>query len=88
MGGALNPLGPANFQFRIDRSGRVKVFEINARFSGTTPLRAIAGFNEVEMCLRRLLLGEPVAEPCVEEMVLLRHWSETVLRPHDLASVT
>ena len=88
MGAALNPFGPANFQFRIDRAGRVKVFEINARFSGTTPLRALAGFNEVEMCLRRLLLGEPIAEPRVEELVLLRHWSETVLRPQDLASVT
>jgi carbamoyl-phosphate synthase large subunit len=87
MGAALNPLGPANFQFRVDREGRVKVFEINARFSGTTPLRALAGFNEVEMCLRRLLLGEAIREPRVEELVLLRHWSETVVRPQELASV-
>jgi carbamoyl-phosphate synthase large subunit len=87
MGKALGPLGPANFQFRVDRNGRVKVFEINARFSGTTPLRALAGFNEVEMCLRRVLLGEAVRQPPVEEMALLRHWSETVVRPQELASV-
>src|SRR5262249_33737071 len=43
----LGPEGPANFQFRLDRD-RAKVFEINARFSGTTPLRALVGFNEVE----------------------------------------
>ncbi len=52
-----------NFQFRLDRDGRPRPFEINARFSGTTPLRALAGFNEVEMALRHVLLGEPVVQP-------------------------
>lgn len=84
FGEALRPHGPANFQFRLDREGRAKVFEINARFSGTTPLRARAGFNEVELCLRHLLLGAPIRQPAVEEMVILRHWSETVLRPGQL----
>lgn len=85
LGEALGPLGPANFQFRLDRRGRAKVFEINGRFSGTTPLRALAGFNEVEMCLRHLLLGEPVAQPQeIAPMIILRHWAETVVRPHEL----
>ena len=84
MGTALAPFGPANFQFRIDRHGAVKVFEINARFSGTTPLRAKAGFNEVELCLRHLVGGEKVEQPKVEQLVFLRHWSETVLRPEEL----
>ncbi|MGH6945033.1 MAG: ATP-grasp domain-containing protein, partial [Geminicoccaceae bacterium] len=86
LGEALRPYGPANFQFRVDREGRVKVFEINARFSGTTPLRAHAGFNEVEMCLRHVLLSEPIEQPAVEEMTILRHWSETVVRPGDLTA--
>lgn len=85
FGEALKPFGPANFQFRLDAQGRAKVFEINARFSGTTPLRALAGFNEVEMCLRYLLDGEPISQPKVEPMAILRHWSETVVRPADLA---
>src|SRR5262249_46279247 len=55
---ALKPYGPANFQFRTDSEGRARVFEINARFSGTTPLRALAGFPEVEMCIRYLIDGE------------------------------
>ena len=38
--------GPCNFQFRI-RNGEPVIFEINARFSGTTPLRGFFGFNEV-----------------------------------------
>lgn len=76
----LKPHGPANFQFRVS-DGQVKVFEINGRFSGTTPLRTHAGFNEVEMCVRRLLLGEPVVQPHVQPMTILRHWSETIVLP-------
>ncbi len=76
----LKPLGPVNFQFRLD-GGRPKVFEINARFSGTTPLRAHAGFNEVEMVLRHVLGGEAGPPPAIKRVTILRHWSETVVEP-------
>lgn len=83
MARALAPFGPVNFQFR--RQGdRVRVFEINGRFSGTTPLRGLAGFNEVELCLRKLVLGEPVFQPAIEPLVILRHWEETVVSPERL----
>ena len=77
---ALGAYGPANFQFRVT-NGRARVFEINARFSGTTPLRAHAGFNEVLMCVRHLVKGEPVVMPALRDVVILRHLSETVLTP-------
>ncbi|MEZ4238641.1 MAG: ATP-grasp domain-containing protein [Myxococcota bacterium] len=83
MAEALGAYGPANFQFRL-ADGVAKVFEINARFSGTTPLRRHAGFNEVEMVLRRVVLGEPVTQPAVERLTLLRSWTETVVRPDEL----
>lgn len=83
MAEKLSPFGPANFQFRL-AEGRVKVFEINGRFSGTTPLRMRAGFNEVELVLRHILLGEPVTQPKVRPMMILRHWSETVVELSDL----
>jgi carbamoyl-phosphate synthase large subunit len=76
----LKPRGPCNFQFRLD-GGRPKVFEINARFSGTTPLRARAGFNEVEVVLRRVLGGEKGPPPTIKRATILRHWSETVVEP-------
>jgi carbamoyl-phosphate synthase large subunit len=76
---ALGAYGPANFQFRLDRDGNAKVFEINARFSGTTPLRMRAGFNEVELSLRRIVNGERVAQPAVEPMTIVRWFSETVI---------
>lgn len=76
FGAALQPYGPANFQFRIGADGVPRVFEINARFSGTTPMRAMVGFNEVEMCIRKLLLGEPIPQPVPNPGVILRFLDE------------
>lgn len=84
---ALRPHGPANFQFRIDRDGRAKVFEINARFSGTTALRAQVGFNEVAMCVRKLLWNEPILQPSIRPLTILRHWSETLVDPQRIEAV-
>ena len=78
---ALQAYGPANFQFRLTAEAEVKVFEINARFSGTTPLRAHAGFNEIEMVIDHLLEGKPLEQPTIKPLVILRHMSETVLTP-------
>lgn len=83
MAEALGAYGPANFQFRLD-GDQVKVFEINGRFSGTTPLRRHAGFPEVELVLRRVLHGTPITQPELQPVVVLRHWSETVVRPDEL----
>ena len=83
LGEALKPYGSVNFQFRLDGT-QVKVFEVNSRFSGTTPLRACAGFNEIELCLRRILWDEPIIQPQIEEMTILRHWSETIIKKDHL----
>ncbi len=50
--------GPCNFQGRVTEEGPF-FYEINPRFSGGTGMRASLGFNEVEACLRRLVLNEP-----------------------------
>jgi carbamoyl-phosphate synthase large subunit len=73
---ALKPFGPANFQFRKGRDGRCRLFEINARFSGTTPMRALAGFNEVELCLQHLLHGQAIRQPAIQPGVILRFLEE------------
>ena len=54
---ALGSRGPLNVQCRFV-DGQVQVFEINPRFSGTTSIRAMVGFNEPDLLLRRHLLGE------------------------------
>lgn len=80
---ALGAHGPANFQFRLD-DGVPRIFEINARFSGTTAIRLHAGFNEVEMCIRHILFDEPIEQPEIRQVTILRHWSETVVTPAQL----
>jgi len=54
---ALDLRGAANFQCRLV-NGMVMVFEINPRFSGTTSIRALMGYNEPDALLRRHLDGE------------------------------
>jgi len=51
--------GPINFQCRLV-DNKVRVFEINPRFSGTTSIRALAGFNEPDILIRKHILGESV----------------------------
>ncbi|RPI79173.1 MAG: ATP-grasp domain-containing protein, partial [Desulfobacteraceae bacterium] len=53
----LQPYGPCNFQLRLGQDGVPKLFEINARFSGTTYMRTLFGLNEVAYLLY-LLSGE------------------------------
>lgn len=84
---ALGTHGPLNIQFRLV-DGKVIPFEFNARFSGTTPLRALAGFNEVELALRHELLGEPIRQPKIRPLTILRHWSETIVDAQRLAELT
>ena len=80
---SLKPFGPANFQFRVV-DGVAKVFEIISRFSGTTPLRMHAGFNELEMTLKYLFYGTPIMQPPLRQLIIMRHWEETVINTGDL----
>lgn len=57
---ALGCRGPVNIQCRFV-DGKVFVFEINPRFSGTTSLRAMVGYNEPDILIRKHCLGEPVS---------------------------
>jgi carbamoyl-phosphate synthase large subunit len=52
----LDSRGPLNLQLRV-HNGEFYVFEIHPRFSGTTPIRASAGFNEPDLLLRHHLHG-------------------------------
>jgi len=73
---ALRPMGPCNIQMRV-HNGRAVCFEINVRFSGTAPIRARLGFNDVEASLRHYVLGEPAADlPLITSGIALRYWNE------------
>lgn len=84
---ALGPLGPCNVQLRM-RDGAPVPFELNVRFSGTTPMRARHGFNEVEEAVRHLALGEParnLARP--RSGTVLRYWNELYVPSAALAEL-
>lgn len=53
----LAVVGPLNLQLRLDRAGRVCIFEVHPRFSGTTSIRAQAGFNEPDLLLQNFVYG-------------------------------
>jgi carbamoyl-phosphate synthase large subunit len=54
----LGSKGPLNVQGRLF-NGTYYAFEINPRFSATTYLRTMAGFNEVDMFLQHLFGQQP-----------------------------
>lgn len=76
----LGITGPCNIQLRL-HGGKVCCFEINARFSGTTPIRAHYGFNDVEASIRHFLLGETGRLPKIVSGVAYRYWNEAYIDP-------
>jgi carbamoyl-phosphate synthase large subunit len=55
--------GPINIQGRV-RDGVLMPFEINPRFSASTYLRALAGFNEIDILLEYLITDDiPILTP-------------------------
>jgi carbamoyl-phosphate synthase large subunit len=73
----LVPFGPCNFQLRMKHGGPC-IFEINARCSGTTYCRALAGFNEPLMTAE-FLLKKKTPKFKIREMSFLRYWKELVV---------
>ncbi len=73
----LQPFGPCNVQLRV-RDKVPYIFELNARFSGTTYCRALAGFNEPKIIADYLLKD---LSPCmkIRPITVLRYWKELVV---------
>lgn len=59
---AIESTGPINIQGRV-KHGVFLPFEINPRFSASTYLRAMAGFNEVDLYLQHLMNQTYVVNP-------------------------
>ena len=72
---SIGSRGPINIQARV-RDGVLLPFEINPRFSASTYLRAMAGFNEVDILLRYLSLGEEPSPTTIQPGWYLRSLTE------------
>ena len=69
---SLKPYGPINFQLRLTKRGPI-IFEINPRFSGTTPIRALFGVNEVVAVVEKITGLETKNNYHEKEGVVIRY---------------
>ena len=74
----LKPFGACNVQLKL--KGNVPyIFEVNARCSGTTASRALAGFNEPKMICDYISKGITDFHFEIKEIAVLRYWKELVV---------
>jgi len=74
---ALGSTGPMNIQGRV-KDGVLYPFEINPRFSASTYLRTLAGFNEIDMYLQFVLNEVSPPETPIKRGLYLRSFTEVV----------
>jgi carbamoyl-phosphate synthase large subunit len=75
IGQAMDFIGSLNVQLMLTEQGPVP-FELNARFSGTTAVRAHFGFNEPEMALKSFYYQEDIPAPHIRSGIALRYHEE------------
>lgn len=77
FGRIFMPVGPTNFQFRVD-GGKLKLLEINPRISSSTSLRAAFGYNESAMSVEWLLDGRIPDQPVLKQGYAVRYTEDLV----------
>lgn len=80
----LNIFGVCNFQLRLDKDGIPKIFEINSRHSGTTYMRTLFGFNEIEFILE-YILNKKVIDFHLKEGTVKRYYEEFLIQNNNTA---
>ncbi len=74
----LGGIGAINIQAKLVE-GRLKIFEINPRFSATCPMRSVAGINEPDIVYRNSVLGEEIKLKEYKRLVCMRYWNEVYI---------
>jgi carbamoyl-phosphate synthase large subunit len=84
---SLDAVGPVNLQARITEEGPT-FFEINTRFSGSTAVRCVAGFNGPDTMVRNLVLGEDIKKSDLEfeNLMEIRYKDEIYVSEEDIES--
>ncbi|RNL87679.1 ATP-grasp domain-containing protein [Halostreptopolyspora alba] len=79
--------GPFNVQLALDASGEPRVFEINPRFSSTSPLTLAAGVDEITGLLRQATeRGPHLSDEWNEGVVMVRRWTDEFLDEEQFAA--
>jgi carbamoyl-phosphate synthase large subunit len=74
----FRPLGPTNFQFRMEDS-QPYLLEINPRISSSVSIRCALGYNEPLMALEQVQHGTIPAQPVLRSGRAIRYWEDYVL---------
>ena len=82
----LKNYGSMNIQLRVGKKGPIP-FEFNARFSGTTSIRAHFGFNEPEMYLLNYFLNKKIKSPKIKKGMSLRYVEEIFVNNANLNNI-
>jgi carbamoyl-phosphate synthase large subunit len=77
LGGIFKPVGPTNFQFRVDH-GQLKLLEINPRISSATSIRTAFGYNESAMSVEFFLRNISPTQPILKRGCAIRY-SEDII---------
>jgi len=78
IAGAIDFMGSLNVQLMLTDQGAIP-FELNARFSGTTALRAHFGFNEPAMALLSYFYQEEIKTPEISSGIAMRYHEEVFI---------
>jgi carbamoyl-phosphate synthase large subunit len=83
----LGARGPLNIQLRLHQ-GKVYVFEVHPRFSGTSSIRAQVGFNEADTLIRNFVFGEQFGRLSYQtDVAAIRAFSSVIVPARDMAAV-
>ena len=75
--------GPINFQCRL-RSGKAFIFEINARFSTINSVRAVCGYNEVDILVDNFLTGNKTFIDSYQKKMAIAYFDYVFVDPNDV----
>ncbi|GKS62027.1 carbamoyl phosphate synthase [Candidatus Nitrosocosmicus sp.] len=85
---SLDTEGPINIQSRLDTDDKkVKIIEINSRFSASCPMRTVAGINEPDIITRNVLFNEKIKIEKYRPLICMRYWNETYVDKEKLDKV-
>lgn len=75
---SMEYIGSLNVQLMLTEKGAIP-FELNARFSGTTAVRAHFGFNEPAMALLNFFYKSEVLNPMIRSGIAMRYHEEVFI---------
>ncbi len=75
----LKPIGPTNFQFRIDKN-KVYLLEVNPRFSSSNSLRTLFGYNDTEMSIEYFLENKIPSKQNVKSGMAIRYLEDYLIQ--------